>query len=169
MSLLLRPAEPRDVPVILAYIKELALYERDPDAVVATEAGLQQHLFGEAPKAEVIMAEWAGEPAGFALYFTNFSTWTGKPGLYLEDLFVREAYRGKGVGKALLLHLARLANQRGYGRMDWWVLDWNMPAIDFYKSLGAMAMDEWTTFRLDADALARLAGIDETTDEPKQP
>ena len=154
--LTLRPARPGDEDLLLELIRELAVYEREPDAVAATPALLNEALFGTAPTAEAVIAEWDGEPAGFALFFLNFSTWTGRPGLYLEDLFVREPLRGRGVGKALLLHLASLARQRGCGRMEWSVLDWNEPAIEFYRTLGAKPMDDWTVFRLDARALDAL-------------
>jgi GNAT superfamily N-acetyltransferase len=155
-SLTIRPAGPDDIGELLALIHELAVYEKAPEAAVATPDLIHKALFGERPTAEAMIAEWQGEPAGFALFFHNFSTWLGKPGLYLEDLFVRENMRGKGIGKALLLHLAGIARDRGCGRMEWSVLDWNTPAIDFYKSLGAEAMGEWTVYRLDAAALERL-------------
>lgn len=158
----LRPAEPRDLPLVLDLISELAAYEREPDAVEATEDGLREHLFesahGNRPVAECIIGELDGMPEGFALYFTNFSTWRGRPGLYLEDLFVRPRARGRGLGKALFLHLAGIALDRGHGRMEWAVLDWNSPAIEFYKSLGAVGMSEWTTYRLTDDQLRRLRG-----------
>jgi GNAT superfamily N-acetyltransferase len=155
--LAIAPATIDEVPLILTFIKELATYEREPDAVVATEAGLRQQLFGERPAAEVLIARWNGEPVGFALFFHNFSTWVGRRGLYLEDLFVRPAQRGLGIGKALLVELARIARARGCGRMEWAVLDWNEPAIGFYKGLGAVPMTEWTVFRLAGEALERLA------------
>lgn len=156
--LLIRPARPGDEETLLALVRELAEFEREPDAVVATPALLREALFGNAPTAHAVIAEWDGAPAGFALYFFNFSTWLGRPGLYLEDLYVRQAMRGLGIGKALLLHLAGIAHARGCGRMEWSVLDWNAPAIEFYRSLGAVAMDEWTVYRLDATALQRLVG-----------
>lgn len=155
-SLTIRPAGPEDIDELLALIHELAVYEKAPEEAVATPDLLHQALFGEHPTAQAVIAEWQGEPAGFALFFHNFSTWLGRPGLYLEDLFVREALRGKGIGKALLLHLAGIARDRGCGRMEWSVLDWNTPAIDFYKALGAQPMNEWTVYRLDAAALERL-------------
>lgn len=155
-SLTIRPAGPDDVDELLALIHELAVYEKAPESAVATPELLHQALFGERPTAEAVIAEWEGKPAGFALFFHNFSTWLGKPGLYLEDLFVREDMRGKGIGKALLLHLAGIARDRDCGRMEWSVLDWNTPAIDFYKALGAEPMDEWTVYRLDAAALENL-------------
>lgn len=154
----IRPARPGDEDVLLGLVRELAEYERAPEAVVATPALLQQALFGDEPMANAVVAEWDGAVAGFALYFFNFSTWLGRPGLYLEDLYVREALRGRGIGKALLLHLARIAHARGCGRMEWSVLDWNAPAIEFYRSTGAVAMDEWTVYRLDQAALKRLVG-----------
>jgi GNAT superfamily N-acetyltransferase len=151
-------AVPEDVPLILSFIRKLAEYERLAHAVVASEEGLTEALFGPRPAAEVILTEWEGEPAGFALFFTTFSTFVGRPGLYLEDLFVEPWLRGKGIGKALLLRLAQLAVERGYGRVEWSVLDWNEPAIGFYRSLGAVPMDEWTVYRLSGEALERLAG-----------
>jgi ribosomal protein S18 acetylase RimI-like enzyme len=153
----IRPATPADVPLILALVRELADYERAPDAVVATEAMLHDALFGPRPAAEVVLGFEGAEPAGFALFFHNFSTWLGRRGLYLEDLFVRPAFRGRGYGRTLLARLAAIAVERGCGRMEWSVLDWNEPAIGFYRSLGAEAMDEWTVFRLAGDALDRIA------------
>lgn len=147
-----------DVPQILAFIAALAEYERLADKVVATEEDLRRSLFGPKPFAECVIARWKGEPAGFALFFHNFSTFLARPGLYLEDLFVREEFRGKGVGRALLQYLAKLAVDRQCGRLEWSVLDWNKPAIGFYEALGAEPMDEWTIFRLRGDALSRLAG-----------
>jgi GNAT superfamily N-acetyltransferase len=155
--MVVRPALPADVPTILRFVRELAEYEREPEAVVATEEMLQEALFGENPPAEAIIAELEGEAVGFALYFHTFSTWTGRPGLYLEDLYVTEAARGRGVGKALLRHLARIARDRGCPRFEWSVLDWNQPAIDFYRSVGAVGMDEWRIQRVTGDALDRLA------------
>jgi len=157
MTTLIREAEPGDAPVILAFIKELAAYEKLAHEVVATERDLQQTLFAEHPKAFALIAEVDSEPAGFALYFFNYSTFLGKHGLYLEDLFVREVHRGAGLGKALLSRLAQIALENDCGRMEWWVLDWNAPAIEFYKSLEAEAMDEWTVYRLTGDALTNLA------------
>lgn len=153
----IRPAEPPDTPLVLEFIRRLAEYERLAHEVVATEEGLRRWLFGERRYAEVLIAEWDGEPAGFALFFHNFSTFLGRPGLYLEDLFVTPERRGHGIGRALLAHLARLAVERGCGRLEWWVLDWNEDAIRFYRSLGATPMDEWTVFRLTGEALDRLA------------
>ncbi|HKL52608.1 MAG TPA: GNAT family N-acetyltransferase [Wenzhouxiangellaceae bacterium] len=160
-SLTIRPAGPDDIDELLALIHQLAVYEKAPEEAVATPDLIHRALFGEQPTAEAVIAEWQGEPAGFALFFHNFSTWLGKPGLYLEDLFVREEMRGKGIGKALLLHLAGIARERGCGRMEWSVLDWNTPAIDFYKSLDAKPQSEWTVYRLDAAALERLIGRDQ--------
>ncbi|TVQ41592.1 MAG: GNAT family N-acetyltransferase [Wenzhouxiangella sp.] len=163
----IRPARPGDESVLLALISELAEYERMADQVVASEALLAEALFGSTPTAQAVLAEGEGEVAGFALYFFNFSTFVGRAGLYLEDLFVRPRFRGQGIGKALLLHLAAIARERGCGRMEWSVLDWNQPAIDFYRSLGAVAMDEWTVFRLDQAALEQLdAGQGNLAPEP---
>lgn len=156
-SLTLTMANEQDLPQILAFIRALAEYERLADAVVATEEALRATLFGERRYAECVIARWGGEPAGFALFFHNFSTFLAKPGLYLEDLFVRPELRGKGVGKALLQFLAKLATDRQCGRFEWAVLDWNESAIGFYKSIGAEPVDEWTIFRLKGEALARLA------------
>jgi GNAT superfamily N-acetyltransferase len=153
----IRPATPADIPAIRALIVALAVYEREPDAVKASEADLHEALFGSRPLAEAVLAEVDGTPAGIALFFTSFSTWAGKGGLYLEDLFVVPEARGLGLGKALLVHLAGIAVARGYARFEWSVLDWNEPAIGFYKALGAKPMDEWTVMRVDGDALAQLA------------
>jgi GNAT superfamily N-acetyltransferase len=158
MSLRIASATERDLPLILSFIKKLAEYEKLSDMVVATEDLLRDALFGPRPVAEVIIANWNDEPVGFALFFHNFSTFLGRRGIYLEDLFVDPPHRGKGVGKALLLHLAKIAKERNCGRFDWAVLDWNKPSIDFYKSLGAVPLDDWTLFRLTGDALDRLAG-----------
>jgi GNAT superfamily N-acetyltransferase len=157
-SLSIRPATEADLPLILSLIQDLAEYERLRDACVADEASLHRWLFGEEHLAEVIIGEWDGIPVGFALFFRNFSTFLGRPGIYLEDLFVRPEYRGRGVGKALLLRLAHIAVERGYGRVEWSVLDWNQPAIDFYRSLGAMPMEEWTVFRLTGEELQEAGG-----------
>src|SRR6185436_18784944 len=154
----IRTTTEADIPVILQLIRDLAEYERAPDAVVATEAGLREVLFGSKRSAEVLLALEASEPVGFAVYFHNFSTWLGRPGLYLEDLFVRPEMRGKGYGRALLERLAQIAKERGCGRMEWAVLDWNEPAIQFYRKLGAQPMDEWTVFRLTDEGIAKLAG-----------
>jgi GNAT superfamily N-acetyltransferase len=156
-SLRIERATERDVPLILRLIKELAEYERMTDEVVATEAILRETLFGPRPAAEVVVGYAGDEPAGFALFFHNYSTFLGRPGLYLEDLFVVPKFRGRGYGRALLIHLARLAVERGCGRFEWSVLDWNEPAIGFYKKLGASPMEAWTIFRVAGDALAKLA------------
>jgi GNAT superfamily N-acetyltransferase len=155
--LTIRPATAADVPLILEFIRELAEYEREPQAAVATSADLLRDGFGPEPKFRVDIAEWSGEPAGFAFYFWNYSTWQGRPGLYLEDLFVRPRFRGNGIGKALLVHLARVALKNNCGRLVWQVLDWNTSAIEFYESLGAETMKEWLTMRVTGDALVRLA------------
>lgn len=146
-----------DVPLILQLIRELAEYERAPNDAVATEPQLRDVLFGDKPAAEVLLAFANDEPVGFAVYFFNFSTWLGRPGLYLEDLFVKPEMRAKGYGRALLTHLAQIAHERGCGRMEWAVLDWNEPAIQFYKKLGARPMEEWTVFRLTSDGIGQLA------------
>jgi GNAT superfamily N-acetyltransferase len=146
-----------DVPVILQLIRDLATYERAPDEVSATDEQLIEVLFGEKPAAEVLLAFEGESPVGFAVYFYNFSTWLGRPGLYLEDLFVKPEKRGKGYGRALLVELAKIARDRGCGRMEWAVLDWNEPAIKFYRALGAKPMNEWTVFRLTGDEIASLA------------
>ncbi len=154
----LRAAVENDLETIIELIHALADYEREPDAVVLDREELRRHLFGPRPYAEVILAETeAGESAGFALFFHNFSTWEGKPGIWLEDLFVRPELRGSGFGRALLAELARLAMERGCARLEWSVLDWNEPSIGFYKSLGAEPMDEWTTYRMSGVALRQLA------------
>jgi len=153
----IRPATIVDVPIILQLIRDLATYERAPNEVTATEAQLIAVLFGEKPVAEVLLAFEDKMPIGFAVFFHNFSTWLGKPGLYLEDLFVKPEMRGRGYGRALLVDLAKIARKRGCGRMEWAVLNWNGPAIQFYRKLGAKPMDEWTVFRLTADGIAKLA------------
>jgi GNAT superfamily N-acetyltransferase len=155
--LTLRPAVADDTPVILAYIRELAEFEREPGAAVATEADINLYAFSEHPLVRVTMAEWAGQPAGFALWFLNFSTWQGKPGIYLEDLYVRPPFRGHGIGKALLGHLAAIAAREGWTRFVWQVLDWNTPAIEFYEALGAKVMRSWLTCRVEGEAIERLA------------
>jgi GNAT superfamily N-acetyltransferase len=158
-----RFATEEDVPLILALIRELAEYEKLPHEVVATEDRLRTSLFAERPAAEVLIGEMEGRPAAFALFFHNFSTFLGKPGIYLEDLFVRPEFRGRGLGKAMLVYLAGLAKERGCGRLEWWVLDWNQQAIRFYEKLGARAMDDWTVYRVSGDVLERLcAGGPET-------
>jgi len=153
----IRPASAADVPIILELIQALATYERAPDEVTATEQGLAEVLFGKKPAAEVLLAFEKDRAVGFAVFFHNFSTWLGRPGLYLEDLFVRPEVRGKGYGRAFLVHLARIARDRGCGRMEWAVLDWNEPAINFYRKLGAKPMHEWTVFRLTPSHIATLA------------
>ncbi|MDB4905953.1 MAG: putative diamine acetyltransferase [Gemmatimonadetes bacterium] len=158
MSLTIRGATEADVPLVLRLIRGLAEYEKLADKVVATEALVSESLFGAHPAAEVIIAEWEGEPAGFALFFHNYSTFLARRGIYLEDLFVLPEMRGRGVGRALLARLSQLAIERQCGRLEWAVLDWNEPAIGFYKSLGAVPMDEWTVFRLTGEALESLAG-----------
>lgn len=152
-----RPASPSDIPLIRSLIQELAEYEREPLAARATEAMLHDALFGPRPACECVIGDVDSAPQGFALFFHTFSTWEGRKGLYLEDLFVRPAARGLGLGKALFTHLARLALERGCARYEWAVLDWNEPAIAFYKKLGAKAMDEWTVYRLSGEALASAA------------
>lgn len=154
----IRPAQKADVPLILDLIRALAEYEREPDKAIATAEDITRDGFtGPAPKFRVIIAEWDGTPAGFALFFYNYSTWNGRPGIYLEDLFVKPGFRGKGIGKALLVHLAKIAVEEKCMRLEWQVLDWNTPAIDFYKSLGALHMKEWFSMRVTGDALPALA------------
>jgi GNAT superfamily N-acetyltransferase len=153
---MIRPATPDDTPTIAALIRALAEYERLSHEFVLDEAELREHLFGDRRYAEVILAEHDGDVVGFALFFHNYSTFLGKPGIYLEDLFVRPEHRGAGHGKALLAHLAKIAVERGCGRLEWSVLDWNEPSIAFYRSLGAAPMDDWTTYRLTGVALAAL-------------
>ena len=157
-TITIRPARRDEVPVVLEFIRDLARYEKLEHEVSASESELREALFGERRYAEVILACSAGEPVGFALFFHNFSTFKGRPGIYLEDLFVRPEARGRGIGKQLLAHLARTAVERRCARLEWAVLDWNEPSIGFYRSLGAVAMDEWTVFRLTGNALALLAG-----------
>lgn len=154
----IRPALERETPLILQFVRELAQYERLEGQMVAGEAQMRAGLFGPRPYAEVVFVCWENEPVGFALFFHNFSTFLGRPGIYLEDLFVRPAFRGRGLGRRLLSWLAELAVERGCGRLEWAVLDWNAPAISFYRSLGAAPMDEWTGFRLTGPALEALAG-----------
>jgi GNAT superfamily N-acetyltransferase len=153
----IRPATVGDVPIILELIKALATYERAPNEVTATREGLTDVLFGKKPASEVLLAFENERAVGFAVFFHNFSTWLGRPGLYLEDLFVRPEDRGKGYGRALLVHLAKIARERKCGRMEWAVLDWNEPAIQFYRKLGATPMHEWTVFRLTRDEISKLA------------
>ncbi len=154
--LTIQPARPNDIGQMMQFIQDLADYEKEPDAVVATAADLQRELFNESPRVFAVIC-WDGDEAvGFALYFFNYSTWLGRQGLYLEDLYVDPKHRGRGAGKALLTHLAQIAVAEGCGRFEWSVLDWNQPAIDFYESLGARPQSEWTTYRLTGDALAAL-------------
>jgi len=157
MSLRIATAAESDVPLILSFIRKLAEYEKLSHLVVATEANIRENVFGPNPVAEVLLAYWDGQPVGFALYLRNFSTFLGQAGIYLEDLFVDPEHRGKGIGKALLIRLAKIAVERGYGRLEWAVLDWNTPSIEFYRSLGAVPLDEWTAYRLTGEALSRLA------------
>lgn len=156
-DLQIRDATMADVPVILQLIRDLATYERAPNDVLATEEGLREVLFGADPAAKVVIAFENAAPVGFAVYFFNFSTWLGRPGLYLEDLFVKPEVRGRGYGRALLVHLAGIAREHNCGRMEWAVLTWNDPAIEFYKRLGAVALEEWRVFRLTKEGIAKLA------------
>ncbi len=158
----IRPARPEDASLIVHFIRELAEYERAPEEAVATAEDILRDGFSGEPKFRVVIADWNGEPAGFALYFYNYSTWQGRAGLYLEDLFVRPVYRRRGIGKALLVHLARIAVEEGCGRYQWQVLDWNTPSIEFYESLGAKVMKEWLTMRVTGEALKKLAAQAET-------
>ncbi|KAA2242223.1 GNAT family N-acetyltransferase [Salinarimonas soli] len=158
MTLHLRPARPGEAGLVLSFVRELAEYERLAHEVDATEADLDRALFSPHPRAFCSIAEWDGEPAGFALWFYNFSTFRGRHGIYLEDLFVRPAHRGRGIGRALLESLAQRCLDEGLARLEWWVLDWNEPALAFYRSLGAEPMEEWTVQRVTGEALARLAG-----------
>jgi GNAT superfamily N-acetyltransferase len=153
----IRSAQRSDAPLILEFVKELADYERLSHQVVATVADFEQHLFGPQPAAHVVIGYEGDTPVGFALYFLNFSTFLGRPGIYLEDLFVRPEYRGRGYGKALLVHLGQIALQKNYGRVEWSVLDWNQPAIDFYQSIGARQLSEWIINRVDGPGIEALA------------
>ncbi|HVC68274.1 MAG TPA: GNAT family N-acetyltransferase [Acidimicrobiales bacterium] len=155
--MILRAAVPSDVPALVELIEELAAYEREPDAVEVDAAMLSDALFAEAPVVFATVADDGGAVVGTAIHFRNFSTWTGRVGIYLEDLYVRPGHRGRGIGRALLAHLAQTARDRGYARVDWSVLDWNEPALAFYRSIGARPMTGWTGYRLDGDALAVLA------------
>ena len=159
-NLQLRPAAPGDVELLLDMIRELADFEQLSAEAVADPQVVRSHLFGPTPRAEALVAEWAGAAAGFALYFHSFSTFLGRPGLYLEDLFVRPAFRRRGIARALLGRLARIAAERDCGRMEWSVLDWNAPAIAFYRQLGAQPVEGWTVYRLTGTALDTLAGAD---------
>ena len=157
MGWVIRRATREDAGVILGFIRELAVYEKEPDAVVATEDDIAEKLFNPGTTTEALICLEGGEPVGFAVWFLNFSTWLGRDGLYLEDLYVSPAHRGKGFGKALLKHLARIAVARGCGRFEWSVLDWNAPAIEFYEALGAKPLSEWVGYRLEGRALRDLA------------
>ena len=157
MSLFIRQASIEDCPLILQFIKQLADYEKLLHEVVANVTTLEESLFGDRPYAEVVIAEHQDQPVGFALFFHNYSTFLGQPGLYLEDLYIQPEMRGKGFGKTLLAYLANLALERNCGRLEWWVLDWNQSAKDFYQSLGAEPMDDWTVNRVTGDALSKLA------------
>jgi GNAT superfamily N-acetyltransferase len=161
MATTIRAATPADVPLILDLIRALALYERAPEAAIATEADLLRDGFGPNPFYFCLIAEHNGNAAGFAFYFFDYSTWLGRPGIYLEDLFVYPELRGLGIGKALLKKVAAIAVEKGCARLKWSVLDWNTPAIDFYRAMGAELMDEWTNVRVTGEALDRLAGINE--------
>lgn len=156
-KLRIREATSDDAGLLLSLIRELAQFEKLSHEVVATEEILKRSLFGERRCAEAVIAEWDSSPVGFALFFHNFSTFLGKPGLYLEDLFVRPEFRSKGIGRSLLRHLAQLAEERGCGRFEWWVLDWNEGAIEFYRRLGAVPMSDWTVYRLTGDRIRDLA------------
>lgn len=158
-EVVIRPATPADVPVVLALIRELAQFERSLPEVVATEDLLRESLFAPTPMVFAHLAEDRGEVVGFAVWFVNFSTWVGRHGIYLDDLYVRPAARGRGIGRRLLATLAAICVERGYDRLDWWVLDWNADAIRFYRSIGAVAMDEWTVQRLSGDALRAMATL----------
>jgi GNAT superfamily N-acetyltransferase len=161
MATTIRPAVPEDVPQILEFIRALAAYEREPDAVTATEENLLHDGFGPNPFFSCLIAEHDGIPAGFALYFFSYSTWLGRPGVYLEDLFVYPEFRGRGIGKALLQRVAAVAVAKDCPRLGWEVLDWNTPAIDFYRAMGADFLDSWRNVRVTGDALRRLAGVEE--------
>lgn len=169
MDIQIRRAVEADIPLVLSFIRKLAEYEKLSDEVKATEQDLRASLFGPRPAAEVALAYGDGHAAGVAIYFHTFSTFLGRPGIYLEDLFVDPEYRGQGIGKALMVYLARLAKERGYGRLEWSVLDWNAPSIEFYKRLGAVAMDEWTIYRVTGPALERLAGSGQDRTAPHEP
>ena len=158
MSLNIRRAQPGEAGLVLSFVRELADYEKLAHEVEATEADIADALFGETPRLYCAIAEWNGEPVGFAVWFVNFSTFSGRHGIYLEDLYVRPSHRGKGLGKALLVYLAKECVDNGWARLQWAVLDWNAPSIAFYKSLGAVMMDDWTLCRVTGPALARLAG-----------
>ena len=165
-ALRIHSAQPQDVPDILQLIRDLAAYEKLEDRVVATEEGLRETLFDEPPAAEVVLARVGEQTAGFALFFHNYSTFLGQRGIYLEDLYVRPEHRARGCGKALLQHLARVAVERNCGRLEWAVLDWNEPAIGFYRRLGAEAMSDWVVYRLTGPSLHRLAGLGDVPAAP---
>jgi GNAT superfamily N-acetyltransferase len=158
-KIIIRPAEINDSKIILKLIKELSVYEKLSHTVINNEDLLKENLFGERKFAEVLIAEFDNQPVGFALFFHNYSTFVGRPGIYLEDLFVQPEMRGKGIGKKLFLELIKIAKERNCGRVEWSVLNWNTPAIDFYKSMGAVPMDEWTVYRLTEDKIDELAGM----------
>ncbi|VXC73407.1 GNAT family N-acetyltransferase [Sphingomonas sp. 8AM] len=158
MTLTIRPATPADVPKMLGFVRDLAAFEKAPDAVEATEPMLHDALFGAQPAVEALIADLDGRAVGFAIFYLTFSTWTGKRGIWLDDLYIAPEARGQGAGAALLKALAGIAVDRGYARFEWWVLDWNTPAIDFYRAKGAVAQDEWTVQRVDGAALLALAG-----------
>jgi GNAT superfamily N-acetyltransferase len=168
MATTIRKATTADIPQILVFIRALATYEREPDAVTATEADLLSHGFGPNPFYFCLIAEHESKPAGFAFYFFNYSTWKGRPGLYLEDLFVQPEFRGLGIGKALLEKVAAIAVENGCPRLQWEVLDWNTPAIDFYRAMGAEFLDEWRNVRVSGEALKRLAGAADLAPEATQ-
>ena len=168
MATTIRPATEADVPQILAFIRALAVYERAPDSVTATEAGLLRDGFGPNPFYYCLIGDYNGQPAGFALYFFNYSTWNGRPGIYLEDLFVQPEFRGLGVGKALLRQVAAIAVEKQCPRLSWAVLDWNTPALDFYRAMGADFLDEWRMVRVTGEALQQLAGISAKEAEPAE-
>jgi GNAT superfamily N-acetyltransferase len=155
----LRDATRDDVPAVLGMVRELAAFERAPDAVTSTEDDVLRHAFAADPLVRIVMADWDGGPAGFALWFRNYSTWQGRAGLYLEDLYVKPAYRRRGIARALLVHLAQVAVREGYGRFQWQVLDWNEGAIKLYEALGAQRMSDWLTMRVEGEAIARLAAL----------
>lgn len=160
MSIIIRSATPDDVGTIMGFVRELAMFEKAPEQVTSTEATMHEALFGSRPAAEAIIAQLGGDVVGMAVFYHNFSTWTGVRGIWLDDLYVTPAARGSGAGRALLSHLAGIAVDRGCARFEWWVLDWNVRAIEFYRKVGAEPMDEWTAQRMSGDALLRLAGRD---------
>ncbi len=155
----IRPAEPRDVPALITMVRELAEYENAPEQAIATEADFMRDLFGDSPRVHALVVEVSNEVVAYAFYFLNYSTWLGCHGIYLEDLYVRPAFRGEGYGKALLIRLAQECVEKGYGRLDWSVLDWNTPSRDFYAALGAEGLTEWVPYRAEGDALANLARL----------